>query len=225
MENIKILLVDDEPDILEFLQYNFVNEGYTVITASSGEHAIKQAIKHQPHLILMDVMMPGLSGIETCIKLREYPQFSETLIIFLTARGEDYSEVAGFEAGADDYITKPARPKAILARVKSILKRRNTYQSKENLEFKSIRINTEKREVFVNDTIINLPKKEFDLLYLLASTPEKVFSREEIYDTIWGNKVIVGDRTLDVHIRKLRKNIGDSFIKTSKGVGYSFVIQ
>ena len=219
----KILLVDDEPDILEMLSYNFESKGYQVSTANNGFDAIKIAKKQNPDLILLDVMMPKLDGIETCIKLREIPKFAETIIIFLTARGEDFSEVAGFEAGADDYITKPIRPKAILARVKAILKRRSKTSINNNLSFKNIKIDVDKREVLIKKEYINLPKKQFDILYLLASKPEKVFSRDEIYKTIWGNKIIVGDRTLDVHIRKLRKNIGDDFIKTSKGVGYSFI--
>lgn len=220
----KILLVDDEPDILEFLKYNFENEEFKVSTAENGNDAIKKAIKHNPDLILLDVMMPDLDGMETCRMLRKMSQFQDTLIVFLTARGEDYSEIAGFEAGADDYITKPIRPRAILARVKAILNRRSKFfQIKNNLEYKNISINPEKREVLVHDTKIKLPKMEFNLLYLLASKPEKVFSREEIYTTIWGDEVVVGDRTLDVHIRKLRKNIGKDFIRTSKGIGYSFM--
>ena len=219
----KILLVDDEPDILEFLEYNFKNEGFQVTTASNGTDAVKIATAYNPDLILLDIMMPGLDGIETCIKLREIPQLAETIIIFLTARGEDYSEVAGFEVGADDYITKPVRPKVILARVKSILKRRiKSSKINTHLSFKNISINLEKREVYVNDEKVKLPKKEFDLLYLFASDCEKVFNRDEIYRKIWGSKVIVGDRTLDVHIRKLRKKIGENFIKTSKGIGYYF---
>ena len=219
----KILLVDDEPDILEFLQYNFVNEGYDVTTALNGKEAIKKAIVIQPDLILLDLMMPGLNGLETCVKLRELPQFTDTIIVFLTARGEEYSEVAGFESGADDYITKPIRPKVIIARVKSLFKRRSKNKpSQDNLTYKNISIHFEKREVLVKGEQKILPKKEFDLLYLLASKPEKVFNRDEIYQLIWGDNVIVGDRTLDVHIRKLRKKIGDTFIKTTKGVGYSF---
>ncbi len=220
----KILLVDDEPDILEFLKYNFENEDFKVYTAQDGHEAIKKAIKHNPDLILLDVMMPNLDGMETCKMLRSLVQFKETIIVFLTARGEDYSEIAGFEAGADDYITKPIRPKALLARIKAILKRRNKKLADNPiLNYTSIRIDYDKREVLVRGERRTLPKLEFDLLYLLASKPEKVFNREEIYTEIWGNQVVVGDRTLDVHIRKLRKNIGKEFIKTSKGVGYAFV--
>ncbi len=220
----KILIVDDEPDILEFLKYNFKNEGFEVNIADNGNDAIQKAIRHNPDLILLDVMMPELDGMETCRMLRKMKQFSDTIIVFLTARGEDYSEIAGFEAGADDYITKPIRPKALLARVKAILKRRKkAVTASQNIVFNSITISVEKREVSVGNNNKKLPKMEFNLLYLLASKPEKVFTREEIYKEIWGDEVVVGDRTLDVHIRKLRKNIGKEFIKTSKGVGYAFV--
>lgn len=222
-KNYTILLVDDEPDILEFLEYNFKKEGYQVKTANNGNQAIKKAVKHNPDLILLDVMMPELDGMETCRKLRELDLFKETIIIFLTARGEDYSEIAGFEAGADDYITKPIRPRALLARIQSILERRKKENKVGDLSYKGIYINVEKREVLVKGEKIKLPKLEFNLLYLLALKPEKVYVREEIYSKIWGNNVVVGDRTLDVHIRKLRKKIGQDYIKTSKGVGYSFV--
>lgn len=223
--NFNILIVDDEPDILEFLKYNFKKENFKVHTADNGKDGIKKAKKHQPDLILLDVMMPELDGIETCRMLREMPQFSNTIIVFLTARNEDYSEIAGFEAGADDYINKPIRPRALLARVKSLLKRRQkTEKAKtENLVYGDMSIDREKRQVKINDLRIKLPKMEFELLYLLASKPEKVFSRSEIYDNLWGENIVVGDRTLDVHIRKLRKNIGKEYIKTSKGIGYSFV--
>ena len=220
--NYTILLVDDEPDILEFLKYNFKKEGYQVKTASNGTIAIEKAIKHNPDLILLDIMMPELDGMQTCGKLREYKQFRETIIIFLTARGEDYSEIAGFEAGADDYITKPVRPRALLARVKAILTRRKKEIKEGNLNYDTISINVEKREVIVKGEKIKLPKMEFDLLYLMALKPEKVYTREEIYSKIWGDHVLVGDRTLDVHIRKLRKKIGKEYIVTSKGIGYSF---
>lgn len=223
--NFNILIVDDEPDILEFLKYNFKKESFKVHTADNGKDGIKKAKKHQPDLILLDVMMPELDGIETCRILREMPQFSSTIIVFLTARNEDYSEIAGFEAGADDYINKPIRPRALLARVKSLLKRRQkTGKTKTvNLVYGDMSIDREKRQVKISDRKIKLPKMEFELLYLLASKPEKVFSRSEIYDNLWGENIVVGDRTLDVHIRKLRKNIGKEYIKTSKGIGYSFV--
>ncbi|HIP49325.1 MAG TPA: response regulator transcription factor [Lutibacter sp.] len=222
-KNFTILLVDDEPDILEFLEYNFSKEGYKVKIADNGNKAIKKAIKHNPDLILLDVMMPEIDGMETCRRLRELDQFKETIIIFLTARGEDYSEIAGFEAGADDYITKPIRPRTLIARVKAILKRRKKETTVGDLSYDSIYINVEKREVLVKGEKIKLPKMEFNLLYLLALKPEKVYVREEIYSKIWGDNVVVGARTLDVHIRKLRKKIGQDYIKTSKGVGYSFV--
>jgi len=221
--NYTILLIDDEPDILEFLKYNFKKEGYIVKTAADGDEGIKKAIKHTPDLILLDVMMPELDGMETCRQLRKMKQFQETIIIFLTARGEEYSEVAGFDAGADDYITKPIRPRVLLARVKAFLNKRQKEITNGNLTYGSISINIEKREVLVKGEKIQLPKMEFDLLYLLALKPEKVYKREEIYTNVWGDSVVVGDRTLDVHIRKLRKKIGSDYIKTSKGIGYSFV--
>jgi len=221
--NYTILLIDDEPDILEFLKYNFKKEGYIVKTAADGDEGIKKAIKHTPDLILLDVMMPELDGMETCRQLRKMKQFQETIIIFLTARGEEYSEVAGFDAGADDYITKPIRPRVLLARVKAFLNKRQKEITNGNLTYGNISINIEKREVLVKGEKIQLPKMEFDLLYLLALKPEKVYKREEIYTNVWGDSVVVGDRTLDVHIRKLRKKIGSDYIKTSKGIGYSFV--
>jgi two-component system alkaline phosphatase synthesis response regulator PhoP len=223
IKSYSILIVDDEPDILEFLKYNFEKENFIVATADNGNDAIQKAIRHNPDLILLDVMMPELDGMETCRMFRKMKQFSETIIVFLTARGEDYSEIAGFEAGADDYITKPIRPKALLARINAMLKRRKIVeQSNVNLDYNTIIINPEKREVVVGKEKIKLPKMEFELLFLLASKPEKVFTREEIYQKVWGDNVVVGDRTLDVHIRKLRKNIGKEFIKTTKGIGYAF---
>ena len=219
----KILIVDDEPDILEFLNYNFTKEGYTVFTASNGVDGITMAQKHQPALILLDVMMPELDGIEVCEQLRSYPKFKDTIIIFLTARKEAYSEIAGFSAGADDFVTKPVRPKVLLARVKAFLRKKESKQSSQNSHiFGDLTINIEKRIVEVNGETIELPKKEFEILSLLSSRPEKIFSRDEIYHKVWGSGIIVGDRTLDVHIRKLRKLIGKNYIKTSKGVGYAF---
>jgi len=223
LTNYKILIVDDEPDILEFLTYNFEKEGFDISTANNGIQAIKKAKEYHPDLIILDVMMPNLNGIETCKQLREIPAFKNTLIIFLTARNEDVAEVAGFNAGADDYVSKPIRPKTLVARVKTLLKR-NARINKDSLKIKmgELEIDLEKRTVHKNGIEINLPKKEFQLLVLLSQTPDKVFAREEIYNNIWGNSIIVGDRTLDVHIRKLRKKIGESYIRTSKGVGYSF---
>lgn len=222
----KILLVDDEPDILEFLKYNFEKENYEVSTAKNGLKALEKAKKNVPDLILLDVMMPNLDGIEVCRLLREIPQFSETLIVFLTARSEDYSEIAGFDVGADDYVTKPIRPRALLARVKSLLKRKKKEKEvKGNFQVGAIVIDIDKRLVLYAEEEIVFPKKEFELLSLLASKPGKVFSREEIFSEIWGNDVIVGDRTIDVHIRKIRRKLGDDSIKTNKGFGYSFIVK
>lgn len=219
----KILIVDDEQDILEFLHYNFENEGYDIITANNGQEAIDMAKKHNPDLIILDVMMPVIDGIETCRLLRKIPQIQSTLVVFLTARNEDFSEIAGFDAGADDYVAKPIRVRTLIARVKALLKRqKGAEDSMQTLVLDDIEIDIEKRVVVVNMKEINLPKKEFDLFLFLASKPEKVFTREEIFQNVWGNEVVVGDRTIDVHIRKLREKIGESYIKTSKGVGYCF---
>lgn len=222
MDNINhILLVDDEPDILEILSYNFKQEGFIVHTATNGKEAIAIAEKELPKIILLDVMMPIMDGIETCRLLRENPVFEDTLILFFTARGEDYSEIAGFEAGADDYVKKTIRPRTLIVRVKSLLKRK--YRNTQNtvLKIGNLSLETENRKVILNEEIINLPKKEFEILHLFIQKPEKVFTREEIYRKIWGTKTIVGERTLDVHIRKLRKKLNNNYIKTSKGIGYS----
>ena len=219
----KILIVDDEKDIIEFLQYNFKKEGYQVYSARNGVEGKEMALKVKPDLIILDIMMPGMDGVELCKELRDIPDFEDTLIIFLTARGEDYSQIAGFDVGADDYITKPIRPRVLIARVKALLKRKAKQISTENtIEVKSMVINKEKRDVKINDQSTHIPKIEFELLVLLASNPGKIFTREEIYSRIWGNDVYVSDRTLDVHIRKLREKIGQDFIKTIKGVGYGF---
>ena len=221
--NTKILIVDDEKDIIEFLQYNFKKEGYQVYSARNGVEGKEMAIKVKPDLIMLDIMMPGMDGVELCKELRDIPDFDNTLILFLTARGEDYSQIAGFEVGADDYITKPIRPRVLIARVKALLKRKFKQLSAENIiEVKSIVIDKDKRDVKVDDKSVHIPKIEFDLLVLLASSPGKIFTREDIYLKIWGNDVYVSDRTLDVHIRKLREKIGNDFIKTIKGVGYGF---
>ena len=220
-----ILLVDDEPDILEFVGYNLKKEGYKVITANRGEEAVKVAKKKKPQLILLDVMMPGMDGIETCDRLRSQPEVENSLIAFLTARGEDYSQVAGFDAGADDYITKPIKPKVLISRVKALLRRYSQSQQTDALQqFGNLQIDLDKYQVHMEDTKLDLPRKEFELLVLLASRPGKVFKRDEILDTIWGNEVVVGGRTIDVHVRKLREKIGDSYIKTVKGVGYKFEV-
>jgi len=219
----KILIVDDEPDILEILKYNLEKENYAIHTANNGIEAIEIAKQQEPDLIILDVMMPELDGIETCKMLRSMKVFEETIIIFLTARNEDYSEVAGFDAGADDYVTKPIRPKTLVARVKTLLKRSaKSKKNSSNIKIGELEIDFEKRKVLKKGEEILLPRKEFQLLELLILSPDKVFTRDEIYSAIWGNNIIVGDRTLDVHIRKLRKNIGEDYIRTSKGVGYSF---
>jgi len=219
-----ILLVDDELDILEIIGYNLSAEGYNVVTAQNGLEAIKKAKKHKPELIILDVMMPEMDGIEACEKLRLVPELSETVITFLTARGEDYSQVAGFEAGADDYITKPIKPKVLTSKVKSLLRRFKTQDdSQQILKLGNITINREEYKIFVDTQEMVLPRKEFELLFLLASKPGKVFKREDILDRVWGNDVVVGGRTIDVHIRKLREKIGEQKFKTIKGVGYKFV--
>ncbi|MDG1673184.1 MAG: response regulator transcription factor [Flavobacteriaceae bacterium] len=223
--NVKILLVDDEPDILEIISYNLSAQGYNVFTANNGLQAIKKAKKEQPQLIILDVMMPEMDGIEACEHIRKIPELQHTLITFLTARGEDYSQVAGFEAGADDYITKPIKPKVLVSKIKSLLRRLNTKidsPSKDLIELENLIIDREAYKIVFEGTDIVLPRKEFELLYLLASKPGKVFKREDILDKIWGNEVVVGGRTIDVHIRKLREKLGDKRFKTIKGVGYKF---
>ncbi len=222
--DIIILLVDDEPDILEIVRYNLTSEGYHVEIAENGVEAIAQAKKIRPHLIIMDVMMPKMDGIEACEKIRNIPELSESVINFLTARGEDYSQMAGFEAGADDYITKPIKPKILVSKVKALLRRFKEEVEEENIKLGNLTINREEYKILLGKEEITLPRKEFELLALLASKPGKVFKREEILDSIWGNDVIVGGRTIDVHIRKLREKIGDNKFKTVKGVGYKFVV-
>lgn len=225
----KVLLVDDELDILEFLSYNLEKEGYEVYTAKNGAEAIKVAEKQVPHLIILDVMMPEMDGIAACEELRKIPSLSSTVIAFLTARGEDYSQIAGFEAGADDYITKPVRPKVLVSRVKALLKR--TGEATQPIEvvdsntitIGDLLIDKERYLIRISDNEMILPRKEFELLSLLVSKPGKVFTREEIYHSVWGENVVVGDRTIDVHIRKLREKIGNEHIKTLKGIGYKFV--
>lgn len=217
----KILLVDDEPDILEFISYNLKKAGYIVYTAASGEKGLSIANEKIPDLIILDIMMPGIDGVEVCRQLRSKKIFDESLIIFLTARGEDYSEIAGFEAGADDYITKPIRPRVLLARISALLSRKQRKNTVENfIKINDLFIDANNFTVKLKDEVILLPKKEFEILLLLCSKPGKIFTRDEIYLNIWGNSIFVGDRTLDVHIRKLREKIGDTYIKTSKGVGY-----
>ncbi len=221
----RILLVDDEPDILEMIGYNLSSEGYRIFTAENGVEAISKAKKHKPHLIILDVMMPKMDGIEACEKLRSIPELSETVITFLTARGEDYSQVAGFEAGADDYITKPIKPKILVSKVKALLRRfKENTEEESTMKIGNLTINREEYKILKGKQEIILPKKEFELLSLLASKPGKVFKREDILDRVWGNEVVVGGRTIDVHIRKLREKIGDERFKTVKGVGYKFVV-
>jgi two-component system, OmpR family, alkaline phosphatase synthesis response regulator PhoP len=221
--NFKILLVDDEPDIVEFLGYNLKKEGYTILTANNGKDAVEIAKKEIPHLIVLDVMMPDMDGIETCRELREQKNLQDVLIAFLTARSEDYTQIAGFEVGADDYITKPIKPRVFISRVKALLRRLQANTISESvIEFGNIRIDKEKHVVYKDEEEIALPKKEFKLFSLLSSKPGKVFTREFILDTVWGDEVVVGDRTIDVHIRKLREKIGDDYFKTVKGVGYKF---
>jgi two-component system alkaline phosphatase synthesis response regulator PhoP len=221
----KILLVDDEPDILEFLSYNLKKEGYNVYTATNGKEAITVAKKENPDLIILDVMMPDMDGIETCRELRDLPGLRDVMIAFLTARSEDYSQIAGFDVGADDYINKPIKPRVLISRIKALLKRGGSIHiaaTDKVVDMGGIKIDRE-RYVIVKDGVeINLPKKEFELLALLASKPGKVFTREVILDTVWGGDVVVGDRTIDVHIRKLREKIGEDFIRTIKGIGYKF---
>lgn len=224
-EEITILLVDDEKDILEFLSYNLKKEGFNVITARSGKEAIEKAVKHKPKLIVLDVMMPEMDGIETCVELRKLEETHGTIIIFLTARSEDYSQIAGLDAGADDYISKPVKPKVFLSKVNSLLRRVKKEiqpEPQKSLEVGNLKIDTESFLVYINGVEVTLPKKEFELLHLLVSKPNKVFTRDEIFLKIWGADVIVGERTIDVHIRKIREKLNLQNIKTIKGVGYKF---
>jgi len=222
--DIKILLVDDEPDIIEIVGYNLRNEGYQVFTAANGIEAVKSAKKNIPQLILLDIMMPEMDGIEACEKIRKIKTLDNVIISFLTARGEDYSQVAGFDAGADDYITKPIKPKVLVSKIKSLLRRLKS-ETETSFTIGDIVIDRDAYVVFKADKKISLPRKEFELFSLLTSRPGKVFKREVILDTVWGNEVVVGGRTIDVHIRKLREKIGDHHFKTVKGVGYKFVLE
>jgi two-component system, OmpR family, alkaline phosphatase synthesis response regulator PhoP len=223
----KILVVDDDPDIAEFLSYNLRREGYAVHLVNNGKDAIRLVPELSPHLILLDVMMPGMDGIETCEKIREDSKNEDVLIVFLTARSEDYSQLAGFSAGADDYITKPVKPKVLVSRLNALLRRYGTRPKQESdsraaIKIDDLIIDPERYLVFKGDRELTLPRKEFKLLWLLTSKPSRVFTRDEIFDQIWGSDVFVGDRTIDVYIRKLREKIGDECIKTIKGVGYKF---
>jgi two-component system alkaline phosphatase synthesis response regulator PhoP len=220
----KILLVDDEQDILEFLSYNLKKEGYNIFTANNGKEAVAVARKENPHLIILDVMMPDMDGIETCRELREIPGLKDVMIAFLTARSEDYSQIAGFDVGADDYINKPIKPRVLISRIKALLRRGASSDATktDKVEMGGIKIDRERYVIMKDEKEISLPKKEFELLALLASKPGKVFTRDVILDSVWGGDVVVGDRTIDVHVRKLREKLGEDFIKTVKGIGYKF---
>ena len=225
-QNIKILLVDDEPDILEIVGFHLQKEGYNIFKAKDGLEAVERAKDISPDLILLDIMMPNMDGIEACEKIRTIKGLENTIITFFTARGEDYSQVAGFDAGADDYITKPVKPKVLISKVKALLRRlsKENQDEKRILKFGDFIINKDEYYVENNGEKITLPRKEFELLSLMAGTPNKVFNRDVILSTVWGRDVVVGGRTIDVHIRKLREKIGDDYIQTIKGVGYKFVI-
>lgn len=220
----KILIVDDEPDILEFLQYNLRKEGYQVVTAPDGLQALTVAEREKPDLILLDIMMPEMDGVETCRQLRSKKEFNDTPVAFLTARDEDFSQIAALDVGGDDYITKPIKPRVLMSRINALLRRSNRASEEESrtINLHDLVIDRDKVLVFKKDQTIELPRKEFEILWLLASKPGRVFTREEIFDKIWGNDVIVGNRTIDVHIRKLREHIGEEYIKTMKGIGYKF---
>ena len=220
---IKILLVDDETDILEILSFNLSNEGYQIFTAENGKEGLELAAQHIPNLIILDVMMPVMDGIETCERLRMDKRFENTVILFLSARGEGYSQVAAFESGADDYVTKPIKPRIFNSKVKAMLRRFLKDDVGDSLVLGDMEINVEEYKVIQKGDEITLPRKEFELLYLLASKPGKVFKRLKIMESVWGSDVVVGDRTIDVHIRKLREKLGDDYFKTVKGVGYKFV--
>ena len=222
-KDICILLVDDEPDILEIVAYNLSSEGYNVITAENGAAGVRLAKEKKPQLIILDVMMPEMDGIEACEQIRNIPELNDSIIAFLTARGEDYSQLAGFDAGADDYIAKPIKPKVLLSKVKALLRRfRENGTTTNNLVLGDLTINRDEYKIIKDGREITLPRKEFELLSLLTSKPGKVFKRDEILETVWGSEVIVGGRTIDVHIRKLREKIGDESFRTVKGVGYKF---
>lgn len=225
IEQYSVLLVDDEPDVLEFLGYNLMKEGYRVTTCSNGKEAIESALQIKPHLIILDVMMPEMDGMEVCREIRRSQQLANTIIVFLTARGEDYSQIAGFDAGADDYVTKPVKPRVLISRVKALLRRYKIQEISQNvLQVGNLTIDKEKYVVVKDGAEIVLPRKEFELLTALASKPNKVFSRDEIFSKVWGNDVIVGDRTIDVHVRKIREKIGPDNLKTVKGVGYKYEV-
>ena len=227
MENkdVKILLVDDEPDILEFMEYNLRKEGYDVITAKNGKEAVDLAKKQKPQLIIMDIMMPEMDGIEACRQIREVQSLKNVIIAFLTARNEEYSQIAGFDVGADDYISKPIKPRIMISRIKALLRRLNgagIVEMEGPLTIGNLKIDRERYQVIKGDEVISLPRKEFELLALLTSKPGKVFTREDILSRVWGTDIVVGDRTIDVHIRKIREKLGDESIRTIKGIGYKY---
>ena len=222
--SIKILLVDDEPDIIEILTYNLNKEGYQVFSASNGKEALVQAGKIIPHLIILDVMMPVMDGIEACENLRKDNRFEDTIIMFLSARSEDYAHVAAFDVGADDFVNKPIKPKVLNSKVSALLRRFTKNEANTNIVHGDLTINLDEYKVILKGEKMFFPRKEFELLRLLASKPDKVFKREKIMEAVWGNDVVVGDRTIDVHIRKLREKMGNAYFKTIKGVGYKFVI-
>lgn len=224
-KEIQILIVDDEEDILEFVSYNLSKDGYDIITANNGKDAIKLAGEHLPEVVILDIMMPGMDGIEVCHKLRENKDLNNTLVVFLTARAESFTQVSALESGGDDYITKPIKPNVLKSRIKALVRRHYKFQNQNQdvvLKFDDLVIDQEEFRVTLKNVDISLAKKEFDLLNLLVSKPGKVFKREEILSQVWGKEVIVGDRTIDVHIRKLREKLGSEYIKTYKGVGYKF---
>lgn len=222
--SIKILLVDDEPDIIEILTYNLSKEGYQVFSAANGKEALVQAGKIIPHLIILDVMMPVMDGIEACENIRKDSRFEDTIIMFLSARSEDYSHVAAFDVGADDYVNKPIKPKVLNSKVSALLRRFTKNETNSEIVQGNLTINLDEYKVILKGEKMSFPRKEFELLRLLASQPDKVFKREKIMEAVWGNDVVVGDRTIDVHIRKLREKMGNAYFKTIKGVGYKFVI-
>ena len=226
-KNRKVLVVDDEPDIVEILTYNLEKEGYLVRSANNGQKCIDEAIEFKPDLVLLDIMMPIMDGVEACRRLREMPEMANTFIVFLTARAEEYSEVAAFDVGADDYITKPIKPRALMSRISALIRRdaKRSYSEKGIIQIGKFTIDRQSYTLHINDEQIQLPKKEFELLYFLAENPEKVFSRDELLHNIWGADVYVLARTVDVHIRRVREKIGIQYIKTVKGVGYKFVYE
>ncbi|MBK7683431.1 MAG: response regulator transcription factor [Bacteroidia bacterium] len=223
-ESIKILLVDDEPDILEFMEYNLKKEGYNVLLAKNGAEAVEIAKREIPQLIILDIMMPEMDGIEACRRIRETKELEHVLIAFLTARNEEYSQLAGFDVGADDYISKPIKPRILTSRIKALLRRTSFNQETPAVQIGNMRIDRDSYLVYKNDEPISFPRKEFELLSLLTSKPGRVFTREDILSRVWGSEIVVGDRTIDVHIRKIREKLGDDVIKTIKGIGYKFDI-